>query len=281
VSLLQRRIRIDTVSRKAGIFFALILLFCASGVSAQDETGLREATPNDPGPLETVPGESVPHEAVPGESVPHESRPYNAPPHNAPPQTDPPQNSDRSDFNHGNSARNESEADTPEQIDDEVLRLLTENALSVHIVARILQGSDELIWNMDLSRVTISGRAVKVRLDGANLVVVAQFTPYKGENDEVLLVAQGQTWVLSDDGSGESVRYATAFESLPMRLGDTILFYPLGRPEEGELGRIEMDVETEKYGFFTIELEIRVAPFSENGSNTPATGIPESIEQEP
>jgi hypothetical protein len=147
------------------------------------------------------------------------------------------------------------------QVDEEILRLLSENALNVSITARIIQDSNETVWNMDLSRVTISGRAVKIRLDGSNVVVVAQFTPYRGENDEVLLVAQGQTWVISE--SDEDMRYATTFESMPMKLGDAVLFYPLGRHSILEM---DMDVETEEYGLFTIELEVRVAPFSADGS---------------
>jgi len=137
---------------------------------------------------------------------------------------------------------------------DEVLRLLTDKALSVHITARVTENGKETVWNMELTRVTISGRAVTIRLDGSNVIVVAQFTPYRGDDNSLLLVAQGQTWIATSEKS--DVQYRTSFESLPVRLGEPVVFFPLGKKP------LDMGMNSETYGPFNIELEVNVVPYS-------------------
>ncbi|HUX49382.1 MAG TPA: hypothetical protein VMW73_01215 [Spirochaetia bacterium] len=131
---------------------------------------------------------------------------------------------------------------------EHALKLLMDKALSVHITARVTEDGKQTIWNMNLSEVTISGRAVSIRLNGSNIVVVAQFTPYQETGSQVLLVAQGQTWITSP--VNKEVKYATSFKSLPINLGESVLFYPLG-----------VNLQTEKYGNINIELEIQVVPY--------------------
>jgi hypothetical protein len=70
----------------------------------------------------------------------------------------------------------------------------------------------------------------------------------------VLLVAQGQTWI-SRNGGSQQIDYQTAFESLPVELGETVVFLPLGDNE------LTMDVETEESTRFNIELEVTVVPY--------------------
>lgn len=137
---------------------------------------------------------------------------------------------------------------------DEALRELADTAMGVHITARITEGSQQTVWDMDVTRVTISGRAVTVRLDGSNITVVAKFTPYRDSDDSILLVAQGQTWI-SRDGDTQQVDYQTAFESMPIELGETVVFLPLGDNE------LTMDVETDEPATFNIELEVTVVPY--------------------
>jgi len=137
---------------------------------------------------------------------------------------------------------------------DEALRDLSDSAMGVHITARITRGDEETVWDMNVTRVTISGRAVTVRLDGSNVTVVAKFTPYRDSDDSILLVAQGQTWI-SRDGGEEDVDYQTAFESMPISLGEPVVFLPLGENE------LTMDVETDERTTFNIELEVTVLPY--------------------
>lgn len=122
-----------------------------------------------------------------------------------------------------------------------------DGALRVHINARIVNsGANETVWTMDLTRVTIGGRSVRVRLDGANIVVVADFTPYWESEEELLLLAQGQTWIIDDSEQGETT-YRTSFTTLPIRLGEPIVFFPLGA-----------DLDTDHVDQLNIELEIYV-----------------------
>ncbi|MFW5728559.1 MAG: hypothetical protein ACOCYC_02430 [bacterium] len=137
---------------------------------------------------------------------------------------------------------------------DDALKLLEDNVLSVHITARITQDGNETVWDMELSRVTISGRAVTVRLDGSNVIVVARFTPYQEADGSILLVAQGETWVTTDEE--ENARYRTSFKSLPVALGEPVLFFPLGT------NAVNMDVDSRRYGTFNIELEVEIEPYT-------------------
>ena len=137
---------------------------------------------------------------------------------------------------------------------DRSLELLSQGALQLHITARIVdQNEHETVWDMELSRVTIAGRAVSVRLDGSNITVVAEFTPYWEDDDTLVLVAQGQTWVRRDGDDQEDVQYRTAFTTMPIEWGEPVLFLPLGTGK--------LPVETEAFGRLNIELEINVEPY--------------------
>ncbi|MFW5801358.1 MAG: hypothetical protein ACOCVC_04960 [Spirochaeta sp.] len=95
-----------------------------------------------------------------------------------------------------------------------------------HIFARLIEDSGEQAWDSEIVRQTISGRTISIRLEGESIVVLAEFTPYEHEDNAVMLVAQGQTWISEADTEG--VRYRTAFKSLPLALGESLYFFPLG-----------------------------------------------------
>jgi hypothetical protein len=138
----------------------------------------------------------------------------------------------------------------------ETLDLLNDKALSIHITARITHNDEETVWDMELTRVTISGRTVTVRLDGSNIVVIASFTPYREDEDSVLLVAQGQTWI-SDDDPETDVQYRTSFKSLPISLGEPAVFLPLGSTP------LDVTLDSDATGSFNIELEVTVERYVE------------------
>lgn len=125
-----------------------------------------------------------------------------------------------------------------------------EGALAIHINARIVdKDENETVWTMDVSRVTISGRSVSVRLDGSNISILAEFTPYWESEDQLMLVAQGATWITTDV-PGDEPEYRTSFSTLPIRLGEPLVFLPLGT--------VPVPVDTERFGRLNIELEINV-----------------------
>lgn len=139
---------------------------------------------------------------------------------------------------------------------ENLLEDLKQHALTLNIDARIRGSDNDTVWNMELSRVTISGKAVRVRLDGENITVEAVFTPYRAGGDSLLLLAEGTTWI--DDGL--STNESTTFQSLPLQLGESVFFYPLGDEP------LHVDIETER-GVLNLELEIRVVPYSEHTNN--------------
>jgi hypothetical protein len=144
----------------------------------------------------------------------------------------------------------------------EAFEMLEKKALAVHITARVVEDGEQAVWNMELTRFTISGRSVTIRLEGSNVVVVATFTPYRETGDSLLLVAQGQTWITTSEG--ERVKYRTAFESLPMRLGEPAVFLPLGDKP------LDVNLDTERYGVFNIELEINIEPYAASSGQKPS-----------
>jgi hypothetical protein len=127
---------------------------------------------------------------------------------------------------------------------DSLIPGLRERAVVLNIVARIVERDQEEIWNSNNSKVTILGRPVSLKLIGENIVVYAQFTPYRQENGRSLLVAQGQIWINVPD---EGVHYQTTLQSIPMEFGEQIYFFPLGKVSSGNEAYIEIQLELRPY----------------------------------
>jgi hypothetical protein len=125
----------------------------------------------------------------------------------------------------------------------EHLQFLEDRALVVRIAAKVLADRAEPVWNMESTTFTISGRAVKVKLEGGNVFGFAHFTPYLQEDETILLLAQGEVWVSSEDS--DQVRYYPAMKSITISPGETVLFFPLGLSENpmGDTYRIELEIE--------------------------------------
>ena len=139
-----------------------------------------------------------------------------------------------------------------ESLEDMIFSLL-DKAFNVNIVARVTEGGEETVWNMEISRLTISGRSVKVKVNAGNIVVLATITPYedyKKDKKTVLLVVQGQTFVRGKEE--DEVKIQSAFQSIPVRLGEPVFFFPLG---------VNFDLETGDYRSLNIQLEIQIDPF--------------------
>lgn len=128
------------------------------------------------------------------------------------------------------------------------LELLRDRALVLEITARVTDDGREAVWNVDLTEVTISGRAVQIELDGGDLILHVQFTPYE-QQGRLVLVAQGQAWLGS--GEPEEVTYRSAFESIPVSLGEPVLFFPLGTGHDTldneNVLNVELEIVVESY----------------------------------
>lgn len=136
---------------------------------------------------------------------------------------------------------------------EDILQALLDQALTVTITVRLTQDGRDTVQSYELTRITISGRAVRLRLEGGNLTIVAEFTPYEDRNNSILLIAEGQVWLRTP--GQEEVQYRTSFGSVPLELGESAFFYPLG------VASLDMDVENERSGQLNIELEVQIEPY--------------------
>jgi len=142
---------------------------------------------------------------------------------------------------------------------DDILGAVLDQAFTVSIVARVTENGRETVHSYELTQVTISGRAVRLRLEGGNLTIIAEFTPYEAEDQSILLIAEGQIWLTTPEN--EIIEYRTSLKSIPLELGETVLFYPLGR------SALDLDLEDvngsgSEEDQLNIELEVQVEPYS-------------------
>lgn len=114
--------------------------------------------------------------------------------------------------------------------------------LSVNMNTRILGTENETVWHMESSNITISGEAVKVKLKGENLVLIANITPYLNPDNTIFLVAKGEIF-LSDSADSEEVKYYTTLQSLPVENGEKVIFFPLGMAYDSNSNFYSMEME--------------------------------------
>jgi hypothetical protein len=129
---------------------------------------------------------------------------------------------------------------------DQDLESLIDQALQLNITAKVLPPGETPVWNSAGSKVTLPGRAVAVRLVGEKLHIDVVFTPYEEENGELLLVAQGQIWM----AGAQETRYFTTFKSVPVDIGEKVLFFPLG-----------LSPRVQQADSFTLQIEVEIYPY--------------------
>ena len=135
---------------------------------------------------------------------------------------------------------------------EEILPGLREQAIIMDIAARIVEENQEIVWNSENSKVTISGRPVGIKLVGDNVVVAVQFTPYFRSRGNNFLVAQGQVWI---DIPNKGISYYTSIQTIPMEFEETIYFFPLGPGDSQEEARIEIQLMLRPYISNSAEVE--------------------------
>lgn len=130
---------------------------------------------------------------------------------------------------------------------ENLLQLIQENAFKINISARVIEDNAVSVWNMEVSRLTIAGKTVNVKLTDENIIVIAHITPYVEDSETITLIAQGQVYLTNPES--RKVQYMSTVKSLPVSLGERVIFYPLGYSEE------------KRNNQFVIELEIQVLPY--------------------
>lgn len=112
------------------------------------------------------------------------------------------------------------------------------------INARVIEQNQNVIWNESHTKTTIPGHPVGIKLVGANVVVVAQFTPYVRRGAQKILVAQGQIWM---EIPNQGIRYYTSMQSIPLEFGEPIYFFPLGPQTAEDAACIEVMLTLHPY----------------------------------
>jgi len=132
-----------------------------------------------------------------------------------------------------------------EKSENNIISALKDRAVVIEVTARIVQGDDDSeSWNSESSKVTIPGRPVTLKLVGSNVVVAAQFTPYKKDDGHTILVAQGQVWVSTKD---QGILYYTTIQTIPLEFGERVYFFPLGQKHADSGSRIEVQLVLKPY----------------------------------
>jgi hypothetical protein len=114
----------------------------------------------------------------------------------------------------------------------------------MHIVSRIVEENQNVVWNEENTQVTIPGRPVGVKLLGEDLVIAVQFTPFLGSNGKLTLVALGQIW---KNVPNEGMSYQTTMQTIPMEFREQVYFFPLGSMKEPNEAHIEIQLVLEPY----------------------------------
>jgi hypothetical protein len=121
---------------------------------------------------------------------------------------------------------------------------IKERALVMHIVSRIVEENQNVVWNSENMKVTIPGRPVGLKLLGEDLVVAVQFTPFLRPNGRLTLVAQGQIW---KNVPNEGISYYTTMQTIPLEFREQVYFFPLGSMKEPNEAHIEIQLVLEPY----------------------------------
>jgi hypothetical protein len=69
--------------------------------------------------------------------------------------------------------------------------------------------------------------------------MITHFTPMMEGKDKYLLVAQGQLWIQNQT----QTQFRNHFKTIPCQLGETVVFYPLGMLEDGQVKQATIAVE--------------------------------------
>ena len=138
-----------------------------------------------------------------------------------------------------------------EKEDLEDLINLLGKAFNISLEITVKEGDNEVVWTLDVSRITIIGRSVSVRLVGSNIFIAANLTPYQDRNniDTINLVVQWQTWLTSAGGEGV-VEYKPAMRTIPLDIGESAMFFPLGSEQDNK-----------NFDSFNIAIKLQVNPY--------------------
>lgn len=127
--------------------------------------------------------------------------------------------------------------------ESEIPEALRDQALSISIRATVAGGREAASWESLGIRNTVPGSPVGIKLQGSNVVIVFQLTPFQSGKTTVNLVTQGQVWVKKENGE---ISYRTTLDSMSVRYGERVLYFPLGQDGHG-LSPLVVEILIEPY----------------------------------
>jgi hypothetical protein len=131
---------------------------------------------------------------------------------------------------------------------------LSENLIKLDFNIRLIQAEESYVWHQHAEKYTISGKAVSLKLKGANLRYLGYFTPFFLKENTIKLLIQGQIFLFSS--SSKSFRYFSSMKTAFVNFGEKIVFYPLGMVKD------ETPEKKSANNIYTIEIEILILPFT-------------------
>jgi hypothetical protein len=127
---------------------------------------------------------------------------------------------------------------------NEKIHSFSRRTVVLNIEARVIEHEQEVIWNETTSKTTIPGSPVSLRLEGSNVIVIVQFTPFIRRHGQSILVAQGQIWI---ETPNEGIRYFTSIQSIPLEFDEPIYFFPLGSSKKMDMASIQIMLTVNPY----------------------------------
>lgn len=156
---------------------------------------------------------------------------------------------------------------------EEINQILADKLLFITTKTQITDIGSGEHWEVEGARATIAGKEVVLRLEGQNLVVFAQFTPYPLEDGGYLMVAQAQVWI----GDTEGVHYNSALQTLTLAIGETVMFFPLGVNNSENIADIQIHIRLDNH---QTKQDREAATESAAPTNKPETATSESSNTE-
>ena len=96
----------------------------------------------------------------------------------------------------------------------------------INFCIRILDHEDNHLVNSSWSRITMPGQSIAINLKANNLNIAVLFVPYFVNENTVMLLSKSKVILKNVNDSGG--RFYSAVDSIPLKIGEKALFFPLG-----------------------------------------------------
>ena len=100
----------------------------------------------------------------------------------------------------------------------------------INFCLRILDHEDNHLVNSSWSRVTRPGQSIALNLKANNLNIAVIFIPYFVNENTVMLLSKSKVILKHVNYAGG--RFYSAVDSIPLKVGEKALFFPLGLLQE-------------------------------------------------